>query len=201
MSGKSATHEFFFDDVLYLSGRCMQAYNASDLSAPLGGLGIRSDFAVLLDGIPIGGASLYGRHGTVIVVCTCSVSPHTHRLYAQLQTWFVADRGHGGEATATATAAALAAPPLGLSLRELERSMCLVGGDGAVVRGGPGRLKPGTQAGDILWAKAHACVETLGVGVEDWASDPSRLHRCTEWDKFHREDLCASRAIAATPMA
>ena len=121
---------------------------------------------------------------------------------AKLQTWFVADRGHGGEALAAATADQFVAQPFGLSLRDLERSLCLIGGDGAVVHGGPGRPMPGTQAGEILWAKVHAgTVAALGVGVGNWVDDPTRLHRCTEWDKFHREDLCASRAIAATPMA
>ena len=39
------------------------------------------------------------------------------------------------------------------------------------------------------------------------APDPGRhvddntlLPRCTEWDKFHREDLSVTRTIAASPM-
>ena len=97
----------------------MQAYTATYLSAPLSGLGIRGDFAVLMDGIPVGGASLYGRHGTITVVCLCWTSPQTHQLQARLATWFVADAGHGGEASATATANALAAPPFDLGPRDL----------------------------------------------------------------------------------
>ena len=195
--------EEFMNDAVFLAARNVQASDVTDLAAPLAGLGIPSDFAILMDGLPVGGVSLYGRHGSVSAICVCTVSPHTHRLHAPLLTWYVADRGHGGEATANAVLNAFVAEPFGLSCSDLEQRVCLVGGDGAIVRGGPGRPKPGTQAAEILWAKVHRCTEDLGEGLRgaEWVDDAQRLHRCTEWDKFHREDLANNRAVAETPMA
>ena len=195
--------EEFMNDAVFLAARNVQASDATDLVAPLAGLGIPSDFAILMDGLPVGGVSLYGRHGSVSALCVCTVSPHTHRLHAPLLTWYVPDRGHGGEATANAVLNAFVAEPFGLSRSDLEQRVCLVGGDGAIARGGLGRPKPGAQAAEILWAKVHRCTEDLGEGLQgaEWVDDARRLHRCTEWDKFHREDLANNRAVAETPMA
>ena len=73
-------------DVEFLAARCIQEYDAQDVRQPLSGLGIRSDFAILMDGVPVGGVRAFGRHGSVIVVCISSISPHTHRLHARLLT-------------------------------------------------------------------------------------------------------------------
>jgi hypothetical protein len=73
-----------------------------DRRRPLGGLGISSNFALLFDGVPMGGVSAYGRHGTVQVICLNAVSPHTGRLHAWLATWIVQSAGHSGQATAEA---------------------------------------------------------------------------------------------------
>ena len=35
----------------------------------------------------------------------------------------------------------------------------------------------------------------------DWVADGSTLHACTEWDKFHREDIALTRAISESTMA
>ena len=66
-----------FKDVEFLAARCLQSYDAQDIRRPLSGLGIRSDFAILMDGVPVGGVKAYGRHGTVVVICLSGVSPHT----------------------------------------------------------------------------------------------------------------------------
>ena len=86
----------FFKDAQFLAARCLQLRDREDLYNPLGGLGIGSSCAVLMDGVPVGSVAAYGRHGTVQVVCVSSVSPHTHRLRAQLLTWAIPSRGHGG---------------------------------------------------------------------------------------------------------
>ena len=223
----------FFADVVFLSARCMQAFDAADVHTPLGGLGIRSDFAALFDGVPIGGVVLYGRHGTMVVVCLNSVSASDHRLHSRLVASFVSSTGHGGEATARNVVDALAAEPFCLTIRELERSLSLVGGDGAVVQGGrEGRA--GTRAAEIMWEMVHTCARTMAErpipvarpdlikgsrphipGEEDdlinllpskpdrdrHVRDDSLLLRCTEWDKFHRDDLAVARAIQSSPMA
>ena len=191
----------FLTDVVFLSARCLQAYNADDLQKALPGTGIRPDFALLFDGVPVGGISLHGRHGSVHVICLCFCSPYTLKLHARLITWFVSDQGHGGDALATNTLAALARPPISLSLADLDRSLCIIGGDGAVVTGGVAREKPGTQAAEILWLRTHPVAGRLPRNGQDWRSDRHHLHRCTEWDKFHREDLSVNRAVSHSHMA
>ena len=77
-----------FKDVEFLAARCLQSYDAQDIRRPLGGLGIRSDFAVLMDGVPVGGVKAYRRHGTVVVICLSGVSPHTQiacQIYCMVQ--------------------------------------------------------------------------------------------------------------------
>ena len=74
----------FFSDVLFLSARCVQAYDAQELYEKLQGTGIRSDFALLLDGVPVGGVSLHGRHGNVDrhmhLLCQPAHTPVAHTL-------------------------------------------------------------------------------------------------------------------------
>ena len=202
-----------FKDVEFLAARCLQSYDAQDIRRPLSGLGIRSDFAILMDGVPVGGVKAYGRHGTVVVICLSGVSPHTHRLHAKFIAWCKLNRGHGGEETAVAVANALAAQPIALTLKELRASLSLVGGDGAAVAGGPDRKNPGTQAGELLWNMVHPAQARdegqllvdlalpIGVRMRRRSADEQRLHLCTEWDKFHREDIALSRAIKKCALA
>ena len=118
-------------------------------------------------------------------------------------TWFVPLEGHGGTAMAKASLDALAAHPAALTLRRHRARLSLVGGDGAVVSGGPGRPKPGTQAGEILWGLVHpgSGGPTTPANRAARLGDEGVLPACTEWDKFHREDIALSRAIAGSPMA
>ena len=115
------------------------------LEEPLGGLGIPSAFALCFDGVPIGSVASFGRHGSVVVVCMVSVSPHTHKLHAWLLTSFIPNAGHGGEAIANSLKAALVRPPLAMSVEELRAALAYVGGQGAVVAGGPGPKKKGND--------------------------------------------------------
>ena len=86
----------------FLSARTLQCLDEDDRRRPLGGLGISSNFAVLFDGVPMGGACANGRHGTVQVICFNAVSPHTGRLHAWFATSIVQSAGHSGQATAEA---------------------------------------------------------------------------------------------------
>ena len=42
--GHKYHNHVLFGDTLFLAARCMQAYTATELSAPLNGLGVRGDF-------------------------------------------------------------------------------------------------------------------------------------------------------------
>ena len=132
------------EDVTYLAARCLESLAAEDSRVPLAGLGIPSSLAVLMDGVPLGGAGSFGRHGQVDVICVNSVSPATHRLHSWLAGWFVARAGHGGPALSDGLLDQLRRAPLSLGLPELRARLTLIGGDGALVRGGPERKSHGT---------------------------------------------------------
>lgn len=221
--GEKYHTKHFINEVSHLACRAMQSRDALDLDAVLPGLGIPSNFAVLFDGVPIGGVSAYGRHGNAMVICLASVGHRSGRLHGRFVAWATCRAGHSGPTVADEVLVALAAPPISLSRAALRKRMSLVGGDGAVVRGGPDRRLPGTQAADILWFEIHprrpsddeplaALAEVANPAAvrgrerhtlpgQAWTADPSRLHAATEWDKFHREDLALTRAIARSGRA
>ena len=129
----------FAKEAVFLAARCVQVLHARSLRAPLPGLGISSSLALLMDGVPVGGVSLYGRHGSVIVLCVNSVSSEDGRLRPHMISWVLPTGGHGGEAVASSVLAALAATPAGLDGAALKGRLSLVGGDGATVLGGAAR--------------------------------------------------------------
>jgi hypothetical protein len=115
-----------------------------------------------------------------------------------------------------AVVGALRMAPLSMSSRNLQSGLSVVGGDGAVVRGGTGRLLPGTSAAELTWTMAHPELANVDDGtpradgtplaalddrMKVRIADPSRLWYSTEWDKLHREDKRITRAIAACPAA
>ena len=112
---------------------------------------MRSNLALLVDGIPLGGKSANSRHGGVEVICVTMVSPYTHRLHSRLLAWCTLKEGKGGDATAHGVLSALAEKPLGLTAKELRKCLSLIGGDGALVRGGHERVSPCTQAAEKMW--------------------------------------------------
>lgn len=97
-----------------------------------------------------------------------------------------------------------------MQTRDWQASLSMVGGDGAVVRGGKDRAKPGTSAAEYLWMLAHPELQSCQdadlplLGLEQSMSfrlaDASRLWFSTEWDKMHREDKRITRAIAQCPL-
>ena len=211
----------FMDDAVYLGARCLQLLDAQDLRTPLKGLGIRSSLALLLDGVPVGGAALYGRHGSVTVLCVNFVSPHTYRLHSRCIGYAIQRRGHGGEEVAVEVLEVLESAPMGLSPKELRSCLACIGGDGQAVRGGPDRKLPGTQAGEHIWFSLFPSVypdvpeldqplrmlvgqdprPRVGWPPRGWETDGNHLHASTEWDKFHRQDIVLVRAISSSAPA
>lgn len=222
VGGKHHTNHFF-REAIFLGAKAVQSEDRTDLDEPLGGLGIASSFAVLFDGVPVGGISAFNRHGSVEVICVASVSRRTGRVHARFAAWAVSAAGTKGPDMAAAVLKALAAPPLSLGAGLLRSRLASVGGDGAVVRGGPDRKKPGTRAADLLWLRVHprpgaaavpdddaplvalADVHPRGAhgpaGDEEWLRDRNALVSITEWDKFHREDVALARAIGSSNLA
>ena len=144
--------------VRYLAARCVQEHDAQDLSAKLGGLGIPGSLALLADGIPVGGISLYGRHGSVLVICVSFANPSSGRLHARLLTWVVQSGGHTGIATADSILEAVSKHPWGLSIHKLRGCLSGIGGDGAIVRGGGERK---IQERRQQRRRGHACLGPL----------------------------------------
>lgn len=135
----------------------------------------------------------WGFLGSVEVICLNAVSPYTRRLHSWLLTGIVQSAGHGGHATAAAIRDTLRRPPWRITDREFKSFLSVIGGDGAVVRGGEGRTSaPGTSAAEHLWCLAHP---ELGLirddlplaeqldGMKFRLRDPSRLWLSTEWDE------------------
>ena len=206
----------FVREAQHLAAKVLQAQHRIDLDMPLKGLGIPSNITVLFDGVPVGGISSYNRHGSVEVICVASISPVTGRIHTRFVAWGISDAGHSGPAVAKEILKSLAEQPLGLDTAVLRRRLSAIGGDGAVVRGGPDRKKPGTQAADLLWFAVHPRVKPvltddvvlrqlaapiIPVRVDDWIHEPHVLLSVTEWDKFHRQDIALTRAISKCPLA
>ena len=59
-----------YADTIFLCARYMQCLDDDDRRHILGGLGIPSNFALLFDGVPLGGVSAHGRHGRTSLVST-----------------------------------------------------------------------------------------------------------------------------------
>ena len=210
----------FAKEVVFLAARHVQALDVAGLRAPLPGLGVRSSLAILLDGIPVAGMSCYGRHGSVTVVCYNAVSAVDGRLHPGFICWAMPEDGHGGRSITDSVMRAMAQQPLAISAAELRKCLSLVGGDGAVVRGGGSKKNPGTQAAEMIWRRVYgplidpvmdlspdapllSLVDRLhSVKERDaWVNDAEHLHHATEWDKFHRVDISLTRCLERVALA
>ena len=159
----------FVRQAVRLGAKVLQVQDRLDMDERLGGLGIPSSFALLFDGVPVGGVTLFSRHGTVEVICVAFISAATGRIHSRFLQWAMCAAGHQGDATGQLILAVLAAPPLGFTTKVLRRRMSQIGGDGAVVRGGPARKKPGTQAADMIWFTVHPPVKPTITDDSVWA--------------------------------
>ena len=121
------------------------------------------------------------------------MSPYTRRLHSWLLIGIVQSAGHGGHTTAAAIRDALRRPPWRITDREIKSFLSVIGGDGAVVRGGEGRTSPpGTSAAEHLWCLVHPELSLIPddiplaaqlEGMKLFLRDPSRLWLSTEWDE------------------
>ena len=210
----------FAKEAVFLAARRVQALDVAGLRAPVPGLGVRSSLALLMDGVPVAGVSCYGRHGSVIVVCYNAVSATDGRLRPGFLCWAMPEDGHGGQLIAQSVMQSMAQQPLAFSADELRTCLSLVGGDGAAVRGGGARNKPGTQAAELIWRRVYGPLidplRDLGVDAplaaladrplsfqerDAWVNDAEHLHHATEWDKFRRVDISLTQCVKQVALA
>ena len=107
--------------------------------------------ALLIDGVPIGGVGAHGRHGSATVVNICSVSPLTHRLRSRFVTHVIQPEDHKAAQISANVFSSLERPPFKITRKVLRARLSCIGGDGAVVKGGPDRKKKGSGSGEYMW--------------------------------------------------
>ena len=184
----------FAREAEHLAVVVLKHMDAADITAILPGIGIMSDFGLLLDPVSIG-RSAFARHDTLLMMCLSLVSSHTGRIYTPMiggPTMRLGD--HGGESMSQLALQALRAPPAKLEELRLSASLAVVSGDGQVVAGGPNHRHQSSQAAERLWQRVHADVFEEDADDAPLASlasaraiaVPSRGKLvCTSWDPFH----------------
>jgi len=164
-------------------------YNAiKTLKQALPGLRIPSDWSAVFDGVSIG-ASSFSRYETVVLTGCFASHPKTCVLYNRL----LSAPSQGASKTGFATNETVkwslqGSSQLSFSRRRLQASLVVIGGDGAVCRGGEGPLhanQTSPMAADLLYLDMF----------------PHVAEPLTHWDLFHREERAGQRAVKAIPMA
>ena len=177
----------FAREVEFLAAQTLQHLDGHDINGVLPGLGIPSDFGLVIDPVSLGvGSSLFPRHGTILATCLTLVSRHNGSLYSpMLGGASLPVEGHTGNALRDLALQTLLNHPAGLGLAALQSRLSVVGGDGAIVRGGQDARHKGSEAAEKIWDSVH----------------PNAHMSCTIWDKFHVADIGFWRAIRQVPAA
>lgn len=169
-----------FEEAAYTGAMVARALDACEWNAPLGGLGIPTDFGLAVDGISLGFGKV-ARYDSVIAIIVALVS----RVDGILNTLLAAAPtvplgGHSREQLCQLVLQALRRHPARWNEQVLRARLALIAGDGAMVQGGERSRHSSTNA-------AKKMFETIfGFASEAWV----------EWDAFHRADLAYSRAVA-----
>ena len=120
------------------------------LQQPLGGLGIKSDVGIMFDGVSIG-ATHFARHETLLLIGCSHTDARTGELRAQLIAAPSMGMFHDGTTQAALVLRALQSHPVQLGTRELRARVAIVGGDGAVARGGEEAIHSSTGTAELVW--------------------------------------------------
>ena len=129
---------------------------------------MRGHYSIMFDGVSLGSSS-FSRHETLQIVGVSFISPHSLRLHARLVGAPSAGLDHTGPVQAEGLLRCLTDHPAQLAARADSR-LAAIGGDGAVVAGGPRAKHKSTNAAGHLWSLLR--------------QDPP----CLLWDGFHRDD-------------
>jgi hypothetical protein len=133
----------------HLCAMCIRMLDAQDLHAQLSGHGLQSHFGLSFD-IGSLGRSMFSKHESLLSVCVTFVNTDGELRSRCLATPSAGD-SHSGMAQMSAVLEALARHPASLTIPLLRTRLACVGGDGAVVRGGPQARHASTGAAEP-WA-------------------------------------------------
>lgn len=181
--GQSLHSRHFFRECVYVADLVLSMLDAQRYDAALPGLGIPSDVTLLLDGVSLG----YGRvarNDTVLMMAFHMVAHNSGKLHSPMvgaPTLPVG--GHSGGPMRDIALHALLSHPGQYDLAALRSRLALVGGDGAVCRGGESAQHQSSACAEKIWAQVH----------------PEAPFACTEWDQFHRDDLGIMKALRGSP--
>lgn len=158
----------FGTHVIHIAAATMRHLDSLDLAIPLGGLGIPSDLSLMLDPVSLGFGK-FPKHETCLVLCLCSVSPHTYRLRTMMMDApTMGLSGHTGESIATLALDTLREHACGFGLAALRSRLGSLCGDGALCKGGPDAQHGSTGALEEIWQRLH----------------PGTPDHCCTWDSF-----------------
>ena len=132
------------------------------------------------------GAKAYSRNETLVPIACFASHPRTAELYIRLQAAPSQGASHQGVHTKEVVLGALVTDTWeGTSRRRLQASLVVVGGDGALVRGGEDARHASTRAAELIYRDLF----------------PTAVADLTWWDLFHRVETAAGRAVARVPLA
>ena len=155
------------------------------LKSRLRGLAIRSDFALIWDGVSIG-TKAFSRNETLCLIGMRAAHPATGKPYTRLLAAPSSLAAHGGAEKAQLLLRACAALPNGgLTLADFRSSFVVGGADGAEVKGGEDARHGSTGTADILFRQVWPQLDFV----------------LAHWDFWHREEVLGRWAIKDTPLA
>ena len=157
--------------------------DAAELTGQLPSLGVMSPLTIIFDPVTLG-SGMFSRHETLQVVMAIVLHPVTGRAVTRLIDARSIGMFHDGPSQVAGILEALQNHPGKLSVSQLRcRLVSCIGGDGAVISGGPSARHSSSKAGDLLWQEIHP-------NIPAWV----------EWDKFHRAHCAFARVVDQTPM-
>jgi hypothetical protein len=174
----------FTSAVEQLARVAVSSLMAGELASVLPGLGIPSDFALVFDGVSIG-STAFSRHETLLVTGAVFTSARTGGFRARMLAAPSMGFSHKGHTMRDLIFKTLQEHPLHFDMALLRARVGVVGGDGAVVRGGETARHQSSGAANLIWAHLH----------------PNSELQAVDWDLFHRLDIVGHRAAKASPMA
>ena len=158
----------FLETVERLSAKYLELQDGLKLAQKMPGLGVRSPLGIVFDTVTLGGG-MYSRHESLQVIMLTFVG-NSGRLESMLLDSPSVGLDKGGEAQAKGLVAAFRNHAAELTIRSLQQCMVsIIGGDGAVTKGGPQSVHQSTKAAEHLYAQVYG------------NADPF-----CEWDKWHR---------------